>query len=590
MGVRFLENREAGSGMQDDFFRAVLVVDDDNAVRNTIRSFLLKAGYDCEVASDAASALNLLGMKDFDLVISDVVMAGKDGVALMKEARELHPCLAFVIITGYSHLYSYGDIIAAGAADYLTKPFSLSDLQTRIERIRWQKWTEGELTKYQNQLEELVKERTARLELEIRERQRAEETLRESEARFRKFAEEASYEGIMFHEGGKIVDVNETLAKMSGYTRDELIGMDVLKLVAPGFKSVVKTHIHRDYEEDYEIFARRKDGSTVPVEMHIKLIPYLGRMMRVAAVRDVTERKRNEEALLAAHQRLSDIIEFLPDATFVVDRQGRVIAWNRAMEEMTGVCKGEMLGKGNYAHATPLYGCPRPMMADLLLHNDGEMENSYERLERKGNTLFGEGYVSGIYGGKGGHIWGTASLLTDRQGNVVGAIESIRDMTSRKEMESALRQRELELEAKSFDLEQTNTALKVLLRRRDEDQKEFGATVLSNIRELVVPYLEKLRNGRLDELQKTYIGILEAHLKDITAPFLRNLSSEFVNLSPMELQIASLIKAGKRNKEISEILGVSVNTILTHRYHLRTKLGVKNKNINLISYLKSTSL
>lgn len=576
--------------MRDDFFKAVLVVEDEAAERNVIQSFLRQVGYDCEVAPSAADALCWLSQRHFDLVISDIVMKHQDGIALMKEARGRYPYLEFTIITGYSDLYSYADIIAAGAADYLTKPFTLSDLQARLERIRWQKWTEKELKKYQDQLEELVKERTARLELEIKERKRAEETLRESEARFRRFAEQASFEGIIFQEGGKVIDVNDTLARMSGYSRDELIGMDVVELVAPESRSVAQAHSRRDHGEDYEIEARRKDGSTFPVEIHVKVLPSFGKLVRVAAVRDITERKRTEDALLAAHQRLLDIIEFLPDATLAIDGQGIVIAWNRALEEMSGVSKAEMLGRGNFAHAIPLYGRPRPMMADLLLHYDAEMENSYEHFERRGDTLYGEGYVPGIHGGKGGHLWGTASLLSDRHGNVVGAIESIRDMTERKEMESALRQREQELEAKSLDLEEMNTALRVLLKRRNEDQKEFGANVLSNMKELVFPYVEKLRNSRLDELQKTYVGILEAHLKDITAPFLRNLSSEFVNLSPMELHIASLIKAGKRNKEISEILGVSLNTTLTHRYNLRTKLGVKNRAINLVSYLKSIGI
>ena len=576
--------------MEDDFFRAILVVDDDGGVRKTIGDFLQQGGFDCEVASDAAGARAWLEVKPFDLVVSDVVMQEQDGISLMKEVRSVSPAIEFILITGHGDRYSHGDIIAAGAADYLTKPFALSDLQARIERIRWQKWAEGELRKYQNQLEELVRERTARLELEIKERKRAEATLRESEARFRKFAEEASHEGIIFQEGGKIIDVNETFARMSGYSREELIGMNALNLVAPEFRSVVKAHLERDFEEDYEIVACRKDGTLVPVEMHVKLIPYLGRMMRVGAVRDITERKKSEEALLAAHQRSSDIIDFLPDATFVVDREGTVIAWNRAMEAMSGVKKEDILGKGDHAHAIALYGHPRAMMADLLLHNDARMKSSYAHLERKGNTFFGEAHVPSIHGGKGGHVWGMASLLFDRRGDIVGAIESIRDITDRKEMESALRQRERELEVKSHDLEETNTALRVLLKRREEDQKEYGANVLSNIRELVFPYLEKLRDSRLDESQKTYVDILESHLQEIAAPFFRSLSSEFVHLSPMELQIASLIKAGKRNKEISEILGVSLSTILTHRYHLRTKLGVRNKQVNLVSHLKSIGI
>jgi hypothetical protein len=254
---------------------------------------------------------------------------------------------------------------------------------------------------------------------------------------------------------------------------------------------------------------------------------------------------------------------------------------------MTGVRKEDILGKGNHACAVPFYGQPRPMMLDLVLFGDGELMKFYSHIDWRGDTYYTEEYVPGIYGGRGGYVWATASPLSDRQGNVIGAIESIRDITERKRMESALLQREKELEAKSLDLEETNTALKVLLKRREQDQKEFGANVSSNMKELIFPYVEKLRNSRLDNMQRTYLSILESHLEEIGAPFLRKISSEFTNLSPMELQIAGLIREGKRNKEISEILGVSVNTILTHRYHLRTKLGLKNKNINLMSYLKS---
>jgi DNA-binding CsgD family transcriptional regulator len=195
--------------------------------------------------------------------------------------------------------------------------------------------------------------------------------------------------------------------------------------------------------------------------------------------------------------------------------------------------------------------------------------------------------MQGIYGGKGGYVWATASPLMDRRGDMIGAIESVRDITERKEMESTLRESEKELEAKSRELEEINIALKVLLKHREEDQKEFETSVLSNMKELVFPYIEKLKKSALEEMQRTYVSILEAHLEEIGAPFLRKLSSKFAGLSPTERQIASLIKEGKRNKEISEIMGVSVNTILTHRYRLRTKLGLKNKNINLVSYLNS---
>lgn len=122
--------------MEDDFFRAILVVDDDGAVRKTISGFLQKAGYDCEVAPDAAGARAWLEVKAFNLVVSDVVMKEQDGISLMKEVRRLAPAIEFILITGHGDRYSHGEIIAAGAADYLTKPFALSDLEARIERIR----------------------------------------------------------------------------------------------------------------------------------------------------------------------------------------------------------------------------------------------------------------------------------------------------------------------------------------------------------------------------------------------------------------------------------------------------------------------
>lgn len=164
------------------------------------------------------------------------------------------------------------------------------------------------------------------------------------------------------------------------------------------------------------------------------------------------------------------------------------------------------------------------------------------------------------------------------------------EITRRKELETMLHEKEKELEAKSLELEEINTALRVLIKRRQEDQQEFAASVLANLKELVFPYLEKLKQTALNDRQKTFLKVVQSHLEEISAPFLRKLSREFTGLSRTERQIASLIKEGKRNKEISAMLGVSVNTIVTHRYHLRTKLGLKNKKINLISYLKSIDI
>jgi len=166
---------------------------------------------------------------------------------------------------------------------------------------------------------------------------------------------------------------------------------------------------------------------------------------------------------------------------------------------------------------------------------------------------------------------------------------NIRDITERKKAEEALREREKELEIKTHNLEEANIALKVLLKRRDEDKTELEDKILLNIKELVVPYLEKLKMSRLDEQQKTHVSILESNLNDITSSFSHRLSSNYMNFTPSEIQIANLLRQGKTNKEIGELLNSSERTVAFHRGNIRRKLGLKNKKTNLKSYLLSFS-
>ncbi len=162
---------------------------------------------------------------------------------------------------------------------------------------------------------------------------------------------------------------------------------------------------------------------------------------------DITERKRAEEELRAAHQQMQDIIEFLPDATFVIDRNRQVVAWNRALEEKTGVRKEDILGQEDYAYAVALYRTRQPILIDLIGCPDPEIEAQYNFVEKKGETLFAERFMPTLYGGKGAHVWLKASPLHDPEGNLVGAIESIRDISDRKEAEKKLKEANQELDA-----------------------------------------------------------------------------------------------------------------------------------------------
>jgi len=149
----------------------------------------------------------------------------------------------------------------------------------------------------------------------------------------------------------------------------------------------------------------------------------------------------SEKALRESESRLFDIIDFLPDPTFAIDREGKVISWNRAMEEMTGVSSSEMLGKGDYEYSLPFYGERRPILIDLINEPDEVIAKKYTNIVREKGFLIAD---TSLPRPRGRPMWlmGKAGPLFNRQGEIVGAIEAIRDLTSRKEAEEALRKSE----------------------------------------------------------------------------------------------------------------------------------------------------
>ncbi|MBN2487863.1 MAG: PAS domain S-box protein, partial [Methanosarcinaceae archaeon] len=158
---------------------------------------------------------------------------------------------------------------------------------------------------------------------------------------------------------------------------------------------------------------------------------------------EITEREKAKEKLNTAHQQILDIIEFLPDATLVIDAEKKVIAWNRAIEEMTGVPKEEILGKSDYAYALPFYKKQRPILIDHLFFNDSEIEDEYGFVTRMGDTLCTERFIPYVYEGKGAYLWARSSPLFDASGKMIGAIETIRDVTERKKIEDELELRNI---------------------------------------------------------------------------------------------------------------------------------------------------
>ena len=150
-----------------------------------------------------------------------------------------------------------------------------------------------------------------------------------------------------------------------------------------------------------------------------------------------------------------------------------------------------------------------------------------------------------------------------------------------------LQRQELELQHKSEKLEETNVALKVLLEHRQRDLQQLEERIVANIRELALPYVEKLRDAALNERQRTMAEIAVNHLHDIVSPFLNRLSSINLLLTPQEIEVAAMVRQGKSSQEIADVLMVSVATISFHRKKLRSKLGLRKNGANLRTYLLS---
>ena len=388
--------------------------------------------------------------------------------------------------------------------------------------------------------------------------------------------------------------VNEAFCDLYQRPRAQVIGRHAAELVGEDdFTSRYRPCLERclagervDLEDWIEFPAV---GRRAMIKSYFPLVDEGGKEVTgiVVTTCDITERKRMEEALLDSRQRLADIIDFLPDAAFVIDSQRRVIAWNRAIERMTGVAKDEILGKGEGDYAVPFYGGRRPLLIDLALGDDPAGRPLYRNLEQKGDAIYAEMSTSRLPGGRLTYLWGKATPLYDAGGTVVGAIETIRDITEFRQTQEAMFSTEQALRAKSDHLEEVNVALKVLLDKRGEEQTELKDRIVSNIRALVVPYIERLGASHLGAEQQTLVEILQANLADIAAPLASTLSSGYYNLTPMEIRVANLVKEGLSINEMEGVLCLSRHTIVRHRYNIRIKLGLNKTKTNLRTFLMS---
>jgi DNA-binding CsgD family transcriptional regulator len=320
---------------------------------------------------------------------------------------------------------------------------------------------------------------------------------------------------------------------------------------------------------------KKKGGGVLDVQLESTAIPESceGEARFRTVIIDVSDRKRAERLLKYGRHQLESVLNRIESPVYIAD-----------------MISHEILFVNNYMkkkHTADLTG--QICWAAIHGKQDGPCDicNNDRLVDKAGNPT--EPCIQEVYD-KGSDRWHElSSLAIPWTGGRLVRIEIARDITGRKQAEKKQKEITLILEEKvkkrTAELEDMNATLRILLKKREEDKDKIEEKIFANHKLILSPIVKTLKNSLDRGSQKDMMDILESELKNILSPFSKKLSHHMVNLTPMEIHIADLIKFGKTNKEIAEITHSSIHTISRHRENIRKKTGLKNKKINLRSFL-----
>ncbi len=292
------------------------------------------------------------------------------------------------------------------------------------------------------------------------------------------------------------------------------------------------------------------------------------KILEIQAVgRDTTRRVRAERELRESEEKIKALINAPTDTAILMTTDWKILAINHVGAKRFGLSVDALIGQFLNRHMpSDIYESRKPKFA---------------KVARTGKPVYFEDSRDGRE--LENHVY----PLFDHSGKVDRFAVFTRDITEKKKALKRLQEREAELEIQAQSLKEANIALKVLLKKREEDKNELEEKVWFNIRRLVGPFLEKLKCSGLNKRQMLFARTLESSVDMIISPLARKMSLEYSGFTPTEVQVANLIQQGMTTKEIARFFSLSERTIEFHRENIRKKLGIKNKKINLKSYLSS---
>jgi PAS domain S-box-containing protein len=424
---------------------------------------------------------------------------------------------------------------------------------------------------------EELEQRGKELENELAKRKRVEKALWKSESKYGTLLEHLPQKIFHKDRNSVYVSCNQNYARdlkikpeeIKGKTDYEFFPKELAKKYRVDDKRIIASGKTEDIEEKYV-----QDGQEIWV--HTAKTPIKDEKGNVIGILgifwDITEQKRGEDALRKSEEKLDAMLRSIGDHMCMMDKDLNIIWANEIAKKVFG---NDIIGKKCFeAYHRRKEPCEPYPCITLQAFQDGKVhEHDTQVIDKDGKII---------------HFHCTANVaLRDKEGKPAAVIELSRDITDHKHADEALQEREAALEARTTELEELNSALRVLLKQRDKDKTELEEKVILNVKELILPYIEKLKGSRLDAKSMAYLSVLESNLNDIVSPFVHKLSSNHSSLTPAEIQIAYLVRDGRTAKEMAELLNVSRRTIESHRQNIRMKVGLHGKKANLRSHLLS---
>ena len=537
--------------------RKILLVDDEEIIRLSFKRELQRF-YDVFTASCYDEALTVLAKEHFDMLITDLVMPGQNGLELLKKIKTNYPEMGVIIITGYGETRAVIETLRGGADDFLLKPLDFDKLLYHISTT----FARREHFSTIRICEKILSATTDLIALVDRE--------------------------------GRYLEANQAYLRAFGTNRQDLIGNSLAKMLGTvQFEIKVAPWLNRclagTQVRHQELFRLTDLGLR---NMVISYSPYLAQesttvIGAIISMTDITDMVQNNLNLQQNEERLRLVQLVSPNVFLDWDLTTNQIYYSNNWPNLLGH-GADVLEKNDWSWQQLLHPDDKESAVQALQYcitgqmDKYDMELRLQHSDGHWMWLHARGMV--VEKDNTGRANRFVCQISDigKQKKLQAEFVQSNEMLLQKAVEQAK-----ELHKHNKELQQVNAALTIVLKQRQQDKEVLEQRLSENILQLVEPLLKRLQRTSLDDDQFRLVTDIEEKLHDVTSSFITKLSQQTVGLTPMEIQVATHVKQGKATKEIAEILRLAPDTINVHRKKIRKKLGLSNKSINLQTFLTS---